>query len=65
MKRKGKLKPNQEREPDLDLNYSEKDIELITGYLEVFEEQVIQHIDRNVNEMTLFLLKSQILMKIK
>ena len=48
-------------ELDLDMNYSEKDIELITSYLEVFEEQVIQHIDRNVNEMILFLLKSQLL----
>ena len=60
IKIKGKLKPNQEREPDLDLNYSKKDIELITGYLEVFEEQVIQHIDKNVNKMILFLLKSQL-----
>ena len=37
-----------------------RDIELITGYLEVFEEQVIQHIDKNVNEMILYLLKSQL-----
>ena len=46
--------------PDLDLNYSGKDIELITGYLEVFEEQVTQNIDKNVNKMILFLLKSQL-----
>ena len=60
IRRKGKLKPNQEREPDLDLNYFENDVELITGCREVSEEQVIHPIDRNVNEMTNFSLESQL-----
>ena len=47
----------------MNLYYSEKDIELITGCLEVFEEQVIHHININVNEMTNFSLKSQLFNK--
>ena len=58
MKRKRKLKPNYEKKPNLNLNYSVKDVELITGYLDVFEEQVNHHINKNVNEMTILFLKS-------
>ena len=63
IKRKRKLKPNQEREPDLNLYYSKKGIELITCCLEVFEEQVIHHININVDRMTNFSLKSQLFNK--
>ena len=41
----------QKRKLDLDLNYFETDVELVTGCVEVFEEQVIHHINRNVNKM--------------
>ena len=44
-------------EPNLKLNYFVKDTELITGFLEVLEEQVIHHINRNVNEMKNFSLE--------
>ena len=35
----------------MNLNYFEKGVELITGFLEAFEEQLIHHININVNEM--------------
>ena len=60
MKRNEKLKPNQEKKLNLNLNYSVKDVGLITGCLKVFEEQINHHINRNINEMILFLLKSQL-----
>ena len=63
MKRKGKLKPNQEKKPNLNLNYSMKDVELITGYPDVFEEQVNHPINKNVNEMRILLLRSQLFNK--
>ena len=59
-KEKGKIKPIYERKPNMNLNYFVKDVELITCCLEVSEEQVNHHIDRNVNEVTIFLLKSQL-----
>ena len=42
------------------MNYLVKDIELITGCLKMSEEQVNHRIDINVNEVTIFLLKSQL-----
>ena len=55
-----KLNPNQEKKPNLNLNYSVKDVELITGYPDVFEEQVNHHINKNVKENKIILLKSQL-----
>ena len=55
-----KLKPNYEKPPNMNLNYSLKDVGLITGCMDVFEEQINHHINKNVNKVTILLLKSQL-----
>ena len=57
---KKKLKPNQEKKPNLNINYFVKDVGLIIGCLDVFEEQINHHINKNVNKVTILLLKSQL-----
>ena len=45
------------------MNYFEKVLERLIGCLELCEEQAIHHIDKNVNNMKLYLLKLQLFNK--